>query len=126
MQTQLLIVDTIRTWQYGRLGVDESTEELELDYARLTLVTKEPEYYGNAEFEMRIFWDTHSSIDDTHPRNKAICDLMRSFAHCWKLTYKVIRHEGLTTFVEFKTTSETINHSGFDWKDVAAPKPDPV
>lgn len=126
MNSQSLVVDTIRDWKCGRLLGDSSVEVKELDYANVSLVTQEPEYYGNAEYSMTILWDTLSPIDDTNPRNEKINQLMRSFVHHWNLIIKAVRHDGLTTYVDCKTTDKTQNHSGFDWIDVIAPKADLV
>lgn len=126
MKSQNLVVDTIRDWKCGRLLGDDSVEVKELDYATLSLVTQDPEYYGNPEYSMTILWDNYSPIDDTNPRNELINHLMRSFVHHWSLTIKAIRHEGLTTYVDCKATSKTQNQFGFDWIEVKAPKADLV
>lgn len=122
IQSQLLIVDTIRNWRVGRLGPDDSVIEMEVDYGRLSLVTREPEYFGNADFEMRVLFNERRAIDEHPPYDAKIHQLMRSFAHHWNLTIKVVRHEGLTTTVEFKSTDKTENHINWDWVDVIAPK----
>lgn len=126
MKSQLLIVDLIRTWRCGRLGAEDTVIELEVDYGRLSLVTREPEYFGNAEFEMMVLFDKDRAIDEHPPCDAMIHQLMRSFAYHWGLTIKVIRHEGLTTTVEFKSSDKTQNLNNWDWVDVIAPKADPI
>jgi len=126
MYSQLLVVDLIRNWEVGRLGSNDSAIQLDLDYARLTLVTRDPEYYGNPEFEIRILNPRRRAIDEKWPSDESINQLCRSFQHHWGLKFLVCRHEGLTTSLEFKTTDKTQNHTGWDWVDVIAPKPEVI
>lgn len=122
MKSQTVIVDTIRNWKSPSYLKYDALIEHEVDYAKLFLATTEPEYYGNPEFQMIIFWDELQPIDSKEPRNEMINQLMRSFVHQWKLVIKCIRHDGLTTYVDCKATPETKECDNFDWIDVVAPK----
>lgn len=124
MNSQLLVIDLIRDWKVGRLGVNDSVIHLETEHANLTLITREPDYYGNPEFEIRILNPHIKKIDEVWPSDDYIKQLCRSFQHCWELKFSLCRHDGLTTSVEFKTTDKTQNQIGWDWITVIAPKPD--
>lgn len=126
MKSQTVVLDTIRTWQHKALGPDDTVQKMDTPEGMLYLVTREPLFIGNPEYTMVILWDEYGPIDDTHPRNVVIHELMRSFVYQWKLTIKSIRHFGLTTYVDCKPTTETTNHEGFEWIIITAPKPDLV
>lgn len=126
MQSQRLIIDTIKTWSKDRLYVKADVLDHEVDYARLWLVTSEPEYVGVPTCEVIILWDRDHGVDEHPEWHGLVHQLVRSFAHQSKLTVTQVTHKGLTTYVKFKVTESSINCEDFSWIDVIAPKPDVI
>lgn len=126
MKSQLLVIDMIRNWVCGRLAGDDTVTVLEKEYAKLTLVTRDPEYYGNPEFEIRLLCARHIGVDERNANDESIHQLIRSFQHSFGLKFGVSKVEGLTTTVTFKTTDKTQNHLDWNWVEVKAPKPDVI
>lgn len=126
MQSQRLVIDTIKRWSSDRLHIKADVTSHDLDYARLWLISSEPEYIGTPDFEVIVLWEREFAIDEHPEWHELVHQLVRSFEHETKIKCKDIVHKGLTTYVHYKTTEESKNCENFNWIDVIAPKPDVI
>lgn len=121
MKSQSLVVDLTGEWFSGLRTTDYLHTKTE--HGDVVIFNNEPEYPGMEKVRGKVLWDKVYGLTDERDteRDGFVHALFRKFAKATGTKIVAIRHDNLTTYVDFKL-DELKNVEDFEWLNLVLEK----